>query len=368
MTINQILQRSAIVPALLAALLLSGCGDKKAEEKKEEPSIPVETAKVVTGPIDAAYRGTATLEAENEATVMAKQGGVIEQVLVEEGDRVKAGQVLARLETDKLRFELARSQADVDRLEQDFTRLKSVYQRNLVSREAYDKTQYDLAAARAAADLASLALKEAEIHAPFDGVISARYIKRGNQIVAGTQAFRVTQLDRLRAAIYVPERDIYKLKPQHHVNLSVDAWPGKNFAGEVTLINPVVDATSGTVKVTVTVDGKQTELRPGMFARAEILYDRRDAALLVPRDAVLVEDAAESVYVVADGHAHRRLIKTGYGDADNIEVVEGLKAGDFVVTTGQSSLKDDAKVETVQPLKPSAPVTTAAPAAPAKAG
>lgn len=367
MTIHKTLQRSAIVPALLGLLLLTACGGKKEEEKKEEPSIPVETAPVVVGPIDAAYRGTATLEAENEATVMAKQGGVIEQVLVEEGDRVKAGQVLARLETDKLRFEVARAQADVDRLEQDFTRLKSVYQRNLVSREAYDKTQYDLAAARAAADLASLALKEAEIRAPFDGVVSARYIKRGNQILAGAQAFRVTQLDRLRAAIYVPERDIYKLKAQHHVNLSVDAWPDKSFGGEVTLINPTVDASSGTVKVTVTVDGKQTELRPGMFARAEILYDRREAALLVPRDAVLVEDAAESVYVVADGRAHRRLIKTGYGDANNFEVIEGLKAGDAVVTTGQSSLKDDAKVETVQPLKPNAPAPTAAQPAP-KAG
>jgi membrane fusion protein (multidrug efflux system) len=367
MTQNKSFQRAAIVPALLGLLLLSACSGKKEEEKKEEPSIPVEVAKVVTGPIDAAYRGTATLEAKNEATVMAKQGGTIEQVLVEEGDKVRAGQALARLETDKLRFEVARAQADVDRLEQDFTRLKSVYQRNLVSREAYDKTQYDLAAARAAADLAALALKESEIRAPFDGVVSARYIKRGNQIVAGTQAFRITQLDRLRAAIYVPERDIYKLKPEHHVNLTVDAWPGKNFGGIVMLIAPTVDASSGTVKVTVTIDGKQSELRPGMFARAEILYDRRDAALLVPRDAVLVEDAAESVYVVADGRAHRRLIKTGYGDADNFEVVDGLKAGDAVVTTGQSSLKDDAKVETVQPLKPNAPVTAtpAAPPAPA---
>jgi len=366
MTMTLSLQRYALVPALLGLLLLGACSGKKAEEKKEEPSIPVETAKVISGGIDAAYRGTATLEAENEATVMAKQGGVIEQVLVEEGDRVQAGQALARLETDKLRFEQARAQADVDRLEQDFTRLKSVYQRNLVSREAYDKTQYELTAARAAADLASLALKESQIRAPFDGVVSARYIKRGNQIQANTQAFRITQLDRLRAAIYVPERDIYKLKPQHHVNLSVDAWPDKTFGGEVMLINPVVDASSGTVKVTVTVDAKQSGLRPGMFARAEILYDRRDNALLIPRDAVLVEDAAESVYVVADGRAHRRVIKTGYGDSNNYEVLEGLKAGDAVVTTGQTSLKDDAKVEIVQPLK-AAPAVTAEPPAP-KAG
>lgn len=345
--------RYALIPALLSLIVLAGCkaeGKKSEEEKKEEPAIPVEVANVSIGTIDAAYRGTATLEAENEATVMAKQGGVIEQVLVEEGDRVKAGQVLARLETDKLRFELARAQAEVDRLEQDFTRLKSVYQRNLVSREAYDKTQFELSAARAASDLAALALREAEVRAPFDGVVTSRYIKRGNLIQANTQAFRVTQLDHLRAAIYVPERDIHKLEAQHTVKLGVDAWPDKTFTGVVTLINPVVDATTGTVKVTVTVDAGQPELRPGMFARAEILYDRHEKALLIPRDAVLTEDAAESVYVVADGHARRRPIEIGYGDADNFEVLSGLKSGEAVVTTGQSSLKDDAKVEVVAPL------------------
>ncbi len=357
--------RLAAPVALISLALLAGCKDgKKAEDKKEEAAIPVEVAAVTTGTIEAAYRGTATLEAENEATVMAKQGGVIEQVYVEEGDRVRAGQVLARLESDRLRFDRARAQAEVDRLEQDFTRLKSVFQRNLVSREAYDKTQYELSAARAAADMTALALKEAEVRAPFDGVVTARFIKRGNQIQPNTQAFRVTQLDHLRAAVYVPERDIYKLKTQHPVNLTVDAWPGKAFTGVVTLINPVVDATTGTVKVTVTVDAAQSGLRPGMFARAEILYDRHEQALLVPRDAVLTEDASESVYVVDKGHARRRAIRIGYGDADNFEVLEGLKAGESVVTTGQTSLKDDAKVEAVQPLTdaPAAPAPAAAPA------
>ena len=357
--------RIAVVPALLLSLaLLSGCkAGNKPEEKKEEAAIPVEVAKVTVGAIDAAYRGTATLEAENEATVLTKQSGTVEQVFAEEGDRVRAGQVLAKLESDKLRFEKARAQADVDRLEQDFTRLKSVYQRNLVSREAYDKTQYDLSAARAAADLASLALRESEVRAPFDGIVTARYIKRGNLIQSNTQAFRITQMDRLRANIYVPERDIHKLKTEHPVKLTVDAWPDKVFTGTVLLINPVVDASTGTVKVTVNIDAKQSELRPGMFARTEILYDHREQALLIPRDAVLTEDAAESVYVVANEHARRHVVRIGYGDAENFEVLEGLAAGEQVVTTGQASLKDGAKVQVVTPLKDEPAATPAAAAA-----
>jgi len=331
---------------LALALLLGACG-KPQEEKKEEASVPVEIAPVQAGIIEAAYRGTATLEAEDEATVMAKGGGVIEQILVEEGDRVSTGQTLARLETDKLKLELARATASADKLEQDFKRNESVYQRNLISREAYERTKFELEAARAAADLARLALQESQIKAPFDGVVTARFIKRGNTIQAGLQAFRVTKLDRLQAALHVPERDIHKLRAGHPVKLTVDAWPGKVFDGAIIRVNPVVDAGSGTVKVTAQMKAGQTELKPGMFGRVEILYDKRDNAILVDRDAVLTEDAQQSVFVVNGGKARRRLIKTGYSDAYNYEVLEGLKAGDQVVTTGQSNLKDDAKVEAV---------------------
>ena len=346
---------------LLAALLALSACEKKEEEKKEEAAIPVELAAVTSGEIEAAYRGTATLEAEDEATVVAKTGGVIEQILVEEGSRVRTGQTLARLETDKLKLELARAQSAADKLKQDNVRNESVMQRNLISREAYERTKFELQAAQAAMDLATLALKESEIRAPFDGVVTARYVKRGNSIQPGAQAFRVTQLDRLQANLHVPERDIHKLKPGHPVLLSVDAWPGKEFSGEVIRVNPVVDAQTGTVKVTAQM-APQAELKPGMFGRVEILYDKRPNAILVDRDAVLVEDAQQSVFVVAEGKARRRAIKTGYSDARNFEVLEGLKSGEQVVTTGQSNLKDDAKVTAVTVGAPAA-----APAAPAVA-
>lgn len=329
--------------------VLSGCSQGKAdqEDTKEEASIPVEVASAIQGPIEAAYRGTATLEAEDEATVNAKTGGVIEAILVEEGQRVKAGQALARLETDRLRLEVARSKASLDQLEQDFKRNASVYQRNLVSREAYERSKFDLDGARAAYDLARLALDESEIKAPFAGVVSLRYVKVGNMVQAGSPAFRVTKMDSLQAQIYVPERDIYKLAAGQSTTLTVDAWPQKTFKGSILRVNPVVDASTGTVKVTVAMAPEQPELKPGMFGRMEILYDRRENALLIPKDAVLTEDAQQSVFVVTEGRAHRRNIKVGYSDAEHYEVIDGLKAGDQLVVTGQASLKDDSKIEIV---------------------
>jgi len=353
--------------ALLALPLLTGCPDKKPEDKKEEASVPVEAAAVTTGAIDAAYRGTATLEAEEEATVMAKTAGVVEQILAEEGRRVRAGQVLARLETDRLKFEVARAKAEADKAQENFDRNTRIYEKNLISKELYDQSRFTLDAARAAYSLAKLTLEESEIRAPFDGVVSARYIKPGNLIQPNTAAFRVTQLDLLHAHIYVPERDIHKLAPGQTAAMALDAWPDRVFSGSILRINPVVDPQTGTVKVTVAMAQGQKELKPGMFGRVEIRYDRREQALLVPKDAVLTEDAAQSVFVIADGRARRRPIRTGYDDGDHYEVLEGLKAGDRVVTTGQANLKDDAKVEVVNAPTPGAAVPATAQAASAAA-
>ena len=357
--------REWLVVSLLSIPFLTGCPDKKEDEKKEDAAVPVEVARVTVGAIDAAYRGTATLEAEDEAIVMAKTSGVIEQTLVEEGNHVGAGQVLARLETGRLQLEAARAKAEADKAQENFDRNTRIYEKKLISKELYDQSRFALDSARAAHDLAQLTLRESQIRSPFAGVVSARYIKAGNMIQPGAQAFKITRMDRLLASIFVPERDIHKLKPTQNTTLTVDAWPGRSFKGAILRINPVVDAQTGTVKVTVAMAPEQPELKPGMFGRVEIQYDRRDKALLVPKDAVLTEDAASSVFVVADKKARRHTIKTGYDDGGNYEVLEGLKAGDQVVTTGQANLKDDAKVEIVNVAAAAGTSATAQAAVPA---
>lgn len=332
----------------LALPLLAGCENKaEVDPTRANPAIPVEVASIETGPIEAAYRGTATLEAEAEAVVVAKQTGVIEQVLVEEGQRVRGGQVLARLETERLRLELARTRSALDKLLQDFTRAESVFGRKLISREDYERIQFELAGARAANELAALALREAEILSPIEGVVTLRSVKAGNMIQAGSAAFRVTRLDQLEAQVHVPERDIHKLAPGQPATLTVDAWPDRTFRAVIGRINPVVDAQSGTVKVTLRVAANQPELKPGMFGRVEVLYDRRENAVLVPRDALMIEDASPAVFVVSGGKARHRAVRLGYSDGAHAEVLEGLRAGEQVVVTGQSSLKDEAKVAVI---------------------
>lgn len=340
----------------LAACQPGGAKDKAAEET---PPIPVDASLIDSAPLVAAYRGTATLSAEGAATVVARTAGVIEVIAVEEGDRVQTGAILARLDTERLQLEADRAKAQLDKLIADVARAERVHARGLISNEQYEQLRFERDATKAAFDLAALSVREAVIRAPFSGVISRRHIKTGNMISVGSPAFDLVKLEPLEAELYVPERDLGKLKPGHAATLQVDAYGERVFDGRVARVSPVVDAATGTVKVTVEMTPGQTELKPGMFGRVEIAYDRREDAIRVPAAAVLTEDARATVFVVEDGHARKRNISLGYQDGGYYEVIEGLSVGNAVVTTGQSNLRDNARVTVVGGSAAAAQITPA---------
>lgn len=347
----------AFVPALAAAVLLAAglaacggpVGDAQAEAKKDEETvaIPVEVAVARRDAVSAFYSGTTTLEAERDAEVVAKIGGVVEELLVEEGQRVEKGQVLARIDDDRLRLQVARAEANLAQLEQEYRRSKKLHERELISAEAYESLAYQLDAMRAELQLAKLELAHTEIRAPFAGVVAKRHVKLGNMLEQHAPAFRVTTYDPLVAKLHVPERELNKLEAGQPVNLSVDALPGRHFAGVVDRVSPVVDADTGTFTVTVAVKDEAGKLKPGMFGRIDIVYDVHENAVLVPRSAVVTEDAKSTVFVVRDGVAVRQLVTTGYTDNGSVEILEGIESGDHVITVGQNSLKDGAQVAVI---------------------
>lgn len=323
-----------------------GQPDAKAEAE-EEAAVPVETAIVARGDVAASYSGTATLETEKDAEVVAKVGGVIEEILVEEGQRVEKDQLLARIDDDRLRLEVARAEANLAKLEQEYRRNKELHQRQLISAEVYERLGFEMQAMRTEVELARLQLDWTEIRAPFDGVVAQRHIKIGNMISQNAAAFRVTAFDPLLAKLYVPEGELNKLRTGQKANIRVDALPGAAFAGKVDRVSPVVDAGTGTFTVTVEVHDTENQLKPGMFGRINIIYDVRENTLLAPRAAIITEDAQSSVFVIRDGHAQRQNVKLGYTTNGSIEILEGLQQGDEIVTIGQNTLKDGAKVAVI---------------------
>ncbi|MGF1670647.1 MAG: efflux RND transporter periplasmic adaptor subunit, partial [Balneolaceae bacterium] len=258
---------SLILLFFTVSLILNSCNNSNNTNTNNKESltiIPVEASHVNRGDISAFYSATATLEAEEEATIVSKVRGIVDEIYVEEGDEVKAGEIIARIEIDQYRIEAERARATMNRLENDYNRNKKLFERSLISEETYQNVQFELESQRAAYELAELNLANTAIKSPISGVISERFVKKGNMIGADQQMFRVTDFNVLQAILHVPEHEMAIIRRGQPAELQVDALPGEIFEGRVERISPVVDFQSGTFKVTVQVNQSGQILRPGM--------------------------------------------------------------------------------------------------------
>ncbi len=326
-----------------------GCGgNSNAEENQEkELAVPVEVATVYRGDIAARFQGAATLEAEEETEVVAKVSGVVKEILVEEGDLVSQTQALAKLDDEKISVQVQQAAANLAKLKNQFIRSKELYEKELVSTEEFQSIKCEYEAQQAAYNLTKLDLQYTSIHSPINGVITQRLIKKGNMVLTNQNVFKVVDLDPLLAVLYVPEKEMTKLKVNQPADLTFDALPGKAFKGYIKRISPVVDPETGTVKVTIQVRDKSGQLKPGMFARVNIIHDLRSNVILAPKNSIISEDRNSKVFVVQDSMALQKFIELGYMNTSHVQVISGLQSGDLVVTTGKASLKDSTRVDPI---------------------
>lgn len=335
--------------AFACVLLISACQQSDQVEddppdEDETPPVPVETSVPVRGDIYATYSGTAPIEAFAEADVIAKVDGEIRKLHVEEGDLVNKYQVLATLDGDRLRLELSESQARLRKMQRDFERNKELQEKGLISEGDFEKIQYDLEALEASFNLASLELNYTKIRAPIDGVVSERYTKLGNTIKSGDPVYRVTSLDPLVAYMFVPEREFRQIAAGQPVHIEIDALPGPPILAAVTRISPIVDPATGTFKITIEMRGAELRIKPGMFARISIVYDKHESVLQVPRSAVMESAGILSVFVVEDEIGIRKEVQTGFSSDGMVEITTGLSDDEQVITVGHIGLKNESKV------------------------
>lgn len=348
-----------LVLFLAAAIMINfvGCSGsvaeakQEAEKKEKEETIPVEVTTVITGDISAYFTGTASLEAEGEAKVVAKTSGVVEKIFVEEGQKVKEGQLLAQLDDDRLVLDLKQAQARLNQLEREFKRNSELFKKKIISAELYDRVQSDYEMQKTQVERATLLKNYTSIRAPIGGVVAERMIKRGNMLQQDQQCFHITDFDPLLAILHVPEKELSKLKKDQKAFLEVDALKNERFKGKILRISPVVSRETGTFKVTVAVTDPAGKLKHGMFSRVRIVYDVRKNTLLVPKDAVLTEGKEKVVFVVKDKKASRKLVEVGYINTTHLEIKSGLQKGDTIVQTGQGALKDGDLVDILEPNK-----------------
>jgi membrane fusion protein (multidrug efflux system) len=313
-------------------------------ERPEQPPIPVAIATAERGNIATSYAATATLEAEKEATVLARVNGVVETLFAEEGDQLRAGEPLLQIDNDEYRLRVAQARANREKLEAVFKRQSEMAERKLVSEEEFESTRSELAAAKAAEELAFLDDGYTSVKAPFSGIVTRRFVDVGQNLQAGTELFTIADFDPLLARIHVPAKEFGRLQKEQPVRLTLDS-DGTELRGHIRLISPVIDPTTGTIKLTVEIATVPAAVRPGDFAHAFIVTERRENALLVPRDAVISEKGEDVVYVALDELAERRVVSLGFVDELHAQILDGVSDGEAVVIKGQRSLKHGAPIK-----------------------
>jgi membrane fusion protein (multidrug efflux system) len=341
---------AAAVGGVLIARNANGNGGGKDKKEKDEDAIvaaPVELSPVVQGDISTWLQTTTTLEARNEATLVARAQGQVIELVADEGEWVQKGATLARLDDTEARLRMRRAEVAREVAQRESERAKQLIGQGFMSAKEMDDLDLKLKTAQVEVEEASYALSQTRLVAPFSGRVLDRMIKLGETVTAGRECFRMADFHPILARAYFPERDARRVRVGQAAELSMDSHAGKAIAARVSHVNPSVDRANGTIKVTLEVANPSGDLRPGSFARVRLRTGSHDAALLIPRRGVLSEDGESYVYVARGDSCVRVNVSVGAVENETAQIIAGLRIGDSVVTVGQGSLKPGARIKPV---------------------
>lgn len=318
-------------------------GEKLKKDRKEE-AVPVEVATLSRGGIEAVLRLSSNLEAEREVQVFAEAPRRVTELLVEEGDAVRKGQLLVQLQDEEQKSALAKAKIEVGQSRRYFERTKELYEQKLVTEELFTEAGYTVERNEIAVADAERELGYTQVRAPIAGVVTERLVNVGDHVTVNQPLFRIVDFDSIVARIFVPEKDLARLGKGQPARLRADALGGAVFAGRIDRISPVVDPGTGTVKVTVATP-RQAGLRPGMYVEVELVTAVHDDALLVPKRALVYDNDQAFVFRLKEERRVERLrLVALLEDAENVEPQGAVEPGDQIVVAGQSGLKDGALV------------------------
>lgn len=349
---------------LLALLLALAACDQPSDasakvDAKEEAAVPVEVVPAEVGDITATLLSTANARARKEVHVYAQTRGVAREVHFEEGDVIRKGDLLVRLGDPEQELAVPAAAATVSRLERERASLEPLVEKGYVARQQFDELLAQLRSAKDQLARTRASVSHLRVQAPIDGILAARKLDPGQQATPGQELFHIVDPDEIEVDIQVPERSLSSVRRDGEAWVQAEATGDVRFPATVRLVGPVVNPQTGTVKVTLSVTkpdavdakGRPQRLRPGMFVRAQLITDRREGVVLIPKRAVVYEDEVPHVFVVATADAPKAKkvrLTLGFDEEARVEVTTGLAAGDRVVVLGQSGLADGATVELVE--------------------
>jgi membrane fusion protein (multidrug efflux system) len=275
-------------------------------------AVAVETEPVVSGSISSSLSFRSVVETENAVEMYPQLSGLVEGIAAEEGDRVEAGDTLLWIDDDRLRLTVREAEANLRHLERSFERTEQMFQRKMISRQDYDDRRYSLDQARLQSKRANLELEHAVVRAPFSGVVISRRAQLGARVDPNSPLFELVRLEDRVARVFVPGQHLPTIRTDQQAQVTSDYLEGRQFAGWVKRVSPVVDPASGTFRVTVGLENSENLLRPGVSVEVQVITGIHQDAVLVPKRAVVSEGKDHYVFVVEDGTARKIKLDIGY--------------------------------------------------------
>jgi membrane fusion protein, multidrug efflux system len=312
------------------------------------PPVAVVTAAAQRETLDIAIEAIGTAVSNEAVNVTTKITNLVTAIHFQDGQRVEAGQVLVELDRAQASAELAIATADYGNSVNQFNRSKELLASQSLSKAQYDQLEAAMKANEARVAAARARLADTYIRAPFAGRVGLRRISVGSLISPGTVVTTLDDTSSVKVDFAVPDLNLGVVRPGLALVATTSAWPGRRFTGKVGSVDPRIDPTSRSVTVRALLPNSEGLLKPGMFMTVRLASEQR-AAVVIPEEALVPEQARQFVYVPAEGKASKREVRIGRRQPGRVEVLEGLREGERVVVEGTLKLRDGAAVREVQP-------------------
>jgi membrane fusion protein (multidrug efflux system) len=316
----------------------------------------VEVAKVESMTLVDETQAVGSLRSRQGVMLRPEVGGRVKQIFFNDGQRVRKGQLMVQFDDQLPQAQLAQARAELSIAEANHKRNQELVAQNFISQRSLDESSAALEVSRAKLSLAQATLQRLQVLAPFDGITGLKQINVGDYLKDGADMVNVEDIDAMLLDFRLPERFLAKIRAGQKAQLTVDALPGRPFSAIIQAVDPLIDANGRSVGVRGCIDNRQQQLRPGMFARVNAVFGSRENALVIPEEAIIPQGGRTFVVRIIPGDkpevkvSERVAVKVGLRLPGKVEILEGLSAGDTVVTAGHQRLQKDGTVVRVVDL------------------
>lgn len=307
--------------------------------------VAVNTEKVSKTAINLDFSANGTFAANQDLIVAAENAGRVTRILVDEGSRVSKGQLIARIDADLLNVDVETAKANYQSAVRDLERYESAFKTGGVTQQQLDNARLNVQTTQARLQSANLKSSDANIKSPISGIINKRFVEQGSYVNVGNQIVEIVDVSKLKLQVTANESQVVQLKLGDQVAIKSNVFSGITFTGKINFIAPKADNSLNfpvEVELSNNTDGK---LKAGMYGTAVFDFPDQAAAITVPRSAFVGSISSNKVFVLEGDKAKERQVIAGRNLGDRVEVIEGLKEGELVITSGQVNLVDGTEVQ-----------------------